>query len=112
LRDRYWPRQVAATQPELMRVLDAIGGGMFSPGEAHRYRALVDGLLNRDRYFLIADFADYIATQSQVDACFAAPAAWDARALHNIAGMGYFSADRCVREYAERIWGAAPAPAA
>ncbi len=104
MREGYWPRAVAAAQPELMRVLEAIAAGHFSPSEPQRYSRLVDGLLNRDRYFLLADFADYVATQERVDAEFAQPSAWDAKALRNIAGMGYFSADRCVREYRERVW--------
>jgi len=105
----YDPRWVAAQNPTLQAVLDAIGNGEFSPGEPQRYRALIDGLLGADPYLLLADFADYVATQAQVDALYRDPSAWQTRALRNIAGMGAFSTDRTVREYAERIW-AAPAP--
>ncbi len=104
LRDSYWPRQLAATLPDLQRVLSAIAEGQFSPGEPHRYRGLIDGLLNRDRYFLVADFADYVATQERIDAEFAHAANWHAKAARNIAGMGFFSADRCVAEYRHRVW--------
>ena len=31
-------------------------------------------------------------------------AAWTAKAIRNIAGMGPFSSDRAVQEYARRIW--------
>ena len=87
----------------LSRVL-AIAGGAFSPGEPGRYRALVDGLLNADPYLLLADFADYLAAQARVDALYRDPAAWNACALRNVAGMGFFSTDRTVREYTERVW--------
>ena len=104
----YEPRWVAAQQPALKTVLDAIGHGAFSPGEPARYRGLVDDLLNRDSYLLLADFADYIATQARADALYRDATAWNASVLRNIAGMGYFSADRTVAEYAAKVW-AAPA---
>ncbi len=105
----YDPRWIAGQNAALHDVLDAIGNGAFSPGEPRRYRALIDGLLGADPYLLLADFADYVATQSRVDALYRDPAAWNACALRNIAGMGFFSTDRTVREYAERVW-VAPVP--
>ena len=102
----YDPRWIASQNTALNRVLDAIGNGGFSPGEPGRYRALMDGLLGADSYLLLADFADYVATQSRVDALYRDPEAWNACALRNIAGMGFFSTDRTVREYAENIWAA------
>jgi starch phosphorylase len=102
----YDPRWIAQQNPALRRVLDAIGSGVFSPGEPRRYRGLVDGLLGADPYLLLADFADYTATQAKVDALYRDPAAWRARVVRNIAGMGFFSTDRTVREYAQRVWAA------
>jgi starch phosphorylase len=100
----YDPRWIAAQNASLKAVLDAIGSGAFSPGEPQRYRALVDGLLNRDTYLLLADFADYVATQSRVDELYRDPKAWNAAVIRNIAGMGFFSADRTVAEYAAKVW--------
>jgi starch phosphorylase len=88
----------------LAAVLAAIGDGSFSPGEDGRYRDLVDELLQRDHYLLLADFADYLRAQGEVDALYADPAAWARRAALNIAGMGMFSADRTVAEYRDAIW--------
>jgi starch phosphorylase len=104
----YDPRVHVEQSPSLRAVLDAIGGGAFSPGEADRYRAIVDALLHHDTYMLLADFADYVAAQSRVDALYREPAAWARMALTNVAGMGRFSADRTVREYVDKVW--APAP--
>ncbi len=100
----YDPRWIAAQNASLKAVLDAIGSGAFSPGEPQRYRALVDGLLNRDTYLLLADFADYVATQARVDVLYRDPKAWNAAVIRNIAGMSYFSADRTVAEYAAKVW--------
>ena len=100
----YDPRAIVGTNAQLRAVLDAIGGGAFSPGEPGRYRALVDGLLNTDPYLLLADFADYLAAQARVDVLYRDQAAWNACALRNVAGMGFFSTDRTVREYATQVW--------
>ncbi len=105
----YDPRLHVEENPQLARVLDAIGGGAFSPGEPERYRGLVDGLLHHDTYLLLADFADYVSTQARVDALWRDPAAWTERAIRNVAGMGPFSSDRTVREYVEKVW-TAPKP--
>jgi starch phosphorylase len=100
----YDPRLYVEENHTLKRVLDAIAQGEFSPGEPERYRGLVEGLLNRDTYMLMADFADYLATQAKVDALWRDPQAWAQCAIRNIAAMGFFSSDRTIREYAEKIW--------
>jgi starch phosphorylase len=103
----YLPLWIAQQNPALHAVLDAIGRGAFSPGEPTRYKALIDDLISRDRYFLLADFADYVAAQQRVDALYAQPARWQAAVARNIAGMGGFSADRTIRDYVTRVWSAA-----
>jgi starch phosphorylase len=100
----YDPRLYVEENRQLKRVIDAISAGVFSNGDTERYRALVDSLLHRDVYLLMADFADYVATQAKVDALFADRAAWAERALRNIAGMGLFSSDRTIAEYVDRVW--------
>ncbi|MCK7593219.1 glycogen/starch/alpha-glucan phosphorylase [Pseudomarimonas salicorniae] len=107
----YDPRLQVEEQPRLRRVLEAIASGAFSPGEPLRHRGLVDGLLQRDRYFLLADFADYLAAQQRVDALYREPAAWAEACLRNIAGMGGFSTDRTIAEYQREIWAPAQARA-
>ncbi len=107
----YDPRLYIEENPTLKRVIDAIATGAFSPGEPLRYRGLTDNLLNRDNYMLMADFADYVATQSKVDSLFDDSAAWATRAIHNVAAMGAFSSDRTIREYVARVWSASSLPA-
>ena len=87
-------------------MLDAIGGGQFCEDEPGRYRALVDALLwGGDHYLLLADFDSYVAAQARVDALYRDPQAWAKMAIHNVAGMGFFSSDRTIREYAKAVWG-------
>ncbi|MBU6195697.1 MAG: glycogen/starch/alpha-glucan family phosphorylase, partial [Burkholderiales bacterium] len=103
----YEPRRYADQDPALAQVLQAISAGDFSPGERGRYGGLVQELLNHDPYLLLADFSSYCAAQSEVDALYARPAAWQRQAVLNVAGMGVFSSDRTIAEYVDRVWSAA-----
>jgi glycogen phosphorylase len=103
------PRLHAEENLQLKQVLDAIAGGRFSPHEPDRYRGLVNSLLTRDPYLLLADFGAYVEAQRQVDRRYADRAAWAEQALRNIAGMGMFSVDRTIADYLAKAW-AAPAP--
>jgi starch phosphorylase len=102
----YDPRLYVEENRQLKSVMDAIADGTFSGGDTERYRVIVDNLLQRDGYMLMADFADYVAAQSRVDALFRQSSAWAERALRNVAGMGWFSSDRTINEYVERVWAA------
>ena len=105
----YQPMRFYESIPALKAVLDAISGGAFSPDEPARYRGLVDSLLwGGDHYLLLADYESYVATQLRVDALYRDPGQWAERAIANVAGMGAFSSDRTIREYASRIWRVAP----
>jgi starch phosphorylase len=101
----YQPLRIHEGHPRLQAVLQAIGGGAFSPHEPARYRGLVDALLwGGDHYQLLADYDAYIEAQARVDALFRDPQAWARSAVLNVAGMGMFSSDRTIREYARQIW--------
>ncbi len=105
----YRPMEIYDRDLQVRAVLDAIGGGAFSPDEPGRYRALVDSLLwGGDHYLLLADFQSYLASQARVDALFRDPEAWARTAVLNVAGMGWFSSDRTIAEYASRVWHVEP----
>jgi len=94
---------------ELKQALDMIASGYFCPDEPARYREIVDELLKHgDHFMLLADYASYIASQDKVGELYRDPQEWTKRAILNVAGMGKFSSDRTIREYAERIWHIAP----
>ncbi|MFW5833474.1 MAG: glycogen/starch/alpha-glucan phosphorylase, partial [Pseudomonadota bacterium] len=104
--DGFDPRAAVAATPSLSEALEQIATGVFSPDDRGRYRSLVDGLLNHDRYLVTADFAAYAAAQQHAAACYGTPAWWP-KAVANTAGVGWFSSDRTIREYAKEIWQAA-----
>ena len=113
----YRPRAIYEANAELRAVLDAIRDGAFSPEEPGRFQAIFDTLVNwGDHYLLLADYASYIEAQDRVDALYRNADEWARRAVLNIAGMGVFSSDRTIAEYAHDIWHTRPvvlpAPAA
>ncbi|WP_295545167.1 glycogen/starch/alpha-glucan phosphorylase [uncultured Pseudacidovorax sp.] len=105
----YRPREFYEGDAELKRTLDAIQSGAFSPGEPGRYQGLFDTLVNwGDHYLLLADYAAYVAKQAEVDALYRDADAWARKAILNVAGMGAFSSDRTIAEYAHDIWRTKP----
>ncbi|MFM9914550.1 MAG: glycogen/starch/alpha-glucan phosphorylase, partial [Rhizobacter sp.] len=105
----YQPMRHYEGNPKLKAVLDAIAAGQFSPDEPDRYRSLIDSLLwGGDHYLLLADYESYVETQSKVDALYQQPTEWATRAIANVAGMGVFSSDRTIEQYARQIWHVEP----
>jgi starch phosphorylase len=101
----YRPREIVAANPELANTLEMIRGGAFSRGDSEYARMIVDRLIADGEPFLVlADFAAYCAAQDRVDELYRTPEEWSRRAVLNTVGMGPFSSDRSVREYADKIW--------
>jgi starch phosphorylase len=106
----YDPREVCARDPVLAGALHRIASGEFSRGDPELFRPLLDSLLGRDEYLVLADFAAYLGCQREVDAAWRDEERWTRSSVLTVARSGPFSSDRSVREYCERIWGARPVP--
>ena len=103
----YDPRGVIEGSPELAQALSAISSGVFSPDDPQRYRELMDGLYQHDWFMVAADFDAYAEAQREVDKVWRNSPDWYARAIRNVARMGWFSSDRTIRQYASEIWNVA-----
>ncbi len=103
----YDPRSVIEGSPELPQALSAISSGVFSPDDPQRYRELIDGLYQHDWFMVAADFDSYAAAQREVEGVWRNGPDWYARAIRNVARMGWFSSDRTIRQYAKEIWNVA-----
>ncbi|RME62535.1 MAG: glycogen/starch/alpha-glucan phosphorylase [Alphaproteobacteria bacterium] len=109
--DGHEPQANIAACPALAETLEAVRGGVFSPDDPGRYAALIDDLYHHDYFMVTADFEAYAAAQRAAEDIYVEPADWARRAFANTAHMGWFSADRAIREYARDIWDAAtPTP--
>ncbi|CAG9227870.1 glycogen phosphorylase [Paraburkholderia tropica] len=105
----YRSRQVYEENAELRAVLDQIRTGFFSPGDPARYTDIFHTLVDwGDHYLVLADYAAFVEAQEAADRRFVDVPAWTASAIENIAGMGTFSSDRAIAEYARDIWHTRP----
>ncbi|AKD39339.1 TPA: glycogen/starch/alpha-glucan phosphorylase [Pasteurella multocida] len=103
-RHGYRPFDYYQNDEELRKVVDQIVSGRFSPTDANRYHQLLQSLQYHDYYQAFADFRSYVDMQQNVDAKYQDQNAWIDSTLQNIVNMSYFSSDRTILEYAEKIW--------
>jgi starch phosphorylase len=89
---------------ELRQAIDLIASDFFCPDERGLFRPLLDDLLGRDAYLVLADFPAYAACQRRVGEAYVDPDRWSRMAALNVARVGQFSSDRTVLEYAREIW--------
>ena len=104
----YRPGEFAQADDELRRALDLIGSGAFSGGDRSTFEPIVSNLLYDDRFMVLADYTSYIAAQEKVDAAYADRDAWTRSSILNVARTGFFSSDRSIRDYIDRIWHTQP----
>ncbi|MBB3102876.1 glycogen/starch/alpha-glucan phosphorylase [Azomonas macrocytogenes] len=93
-----------AASSRLKEVLSAIRNGVFSPDDQERYTGLVDSLIWHDTFMVCADFEAYWQAQLEVESRWRDQTSWWRSAVLNTARVGWFSADRTIREYANEIW--------
>ena len=101
-RDGYNPHDYIS--PELWEAINLIRGGHFSHGDGDMFESLIANLIYHDPFCLCADFDDYLEAHDQVSKRWTNKDDWNTMSLLNIAGSGFFSSDRSIREYCESIW--------
>lgn len=104
----YNPRHYYDSNPVLKEVIDQIAAGTFSSGDRALFKPIVDSLLDRDDYLLLADFQSYVDCQQKVSKRFRDQEAWTRMSILNVARMSKFSSDRSIREYCAKIWNVHP----
>jgi starch phosphorylase len=104
----YSPRSIYESNPELREAIDLIDSGFFSNGDRELFRPLVESLLKRDDYMLLADYQAYVACQQRVSEAYRDQKNWTRMSILNSARVGRFSSDRSIREYCREIWNVSP----
>ena len=104
----YTPRRIYESNPELREAIDLISSGFFSNGDRGLFQPLVDSLLTRDDYMLLADYQAYVDCQQRVSHAYSDQNAWTRMSILNSARAGRFSSDRSIREYCRDIWKVRP----
>jgi len=104
----YRPRDFYETNPELLTVINMLASGVFSRETPRLFLPMVDTLVNKDDYMLMADYASYVKCQDAVGQQFLKPDQWHRMSILNVSRMGGFSSDRAIREYCRDIWKVEP----
>lgn len=104
----YNPRSYYESNPVLREAIDLIDSGFFSNGDRELFRPLVESLLNRDEYMLLADYQAYVNCQQRVSEAYGDQKNWTRMSILNTARVGRFSSDRSIREYCRDIWNVSP----
>lgn len=101
----YDPGAVYRADPELREVIDEIANGYYSPpGQPDLFRQIVESLLVRDEFLVLADYRSYVEAQDRVEKLWADPDEWTRKSILNTARTGFFTSDRAMLDYFDRIW--------
>ena len=100
----YQPSAYYESDPRLRGAIDLIASGAFADGDRRVFEPVVNNLLYEDRFLALADYASYLEAQERVDAAYADRDGWVRSAILNVARCGFFSSDRSMRDYIDRIW--------
>lgn len=108
--EELWKKGYNATEyysrnPRLERVIDSLNRGFNGTSFSNIASYLVKGSPVADPYMCMADFGAYCDIHAKAEETYRDKMKWAKMSLNNIAAAGRFSADRSVREYAEKIWG-------
>ena len=106
------PRSVYESNAELRDAIDLIADGRFSDGDRDVFRPLVDSLLNRDDYMVLADYQAYVDCQQRVSEAYRDQENWTRMSILNVGARRAFSSDRSIGEYCRDIWKVTPLPPA
>ncbi|MCC5795938.1 MAG: glycogen/starch/alpha-glucan phosphorylase [Methylophaga sp.] len=105
MREQYDPQSLINNDSRLREVIELLESGHFNQFEYGIFDELIAMLKNpHDPWMVLADFADYLETQYQVEAAFSDNSRWIRMSIANVAHCGQFSSDRTINEYNRDIW--------
>jgi len=91
------------TSPKVKKVFDALFSGRF--GDIGFFKEYLTNLINGGDYYLnCSDFNEYEQTHERIDTCYKNRELWERKCVLSICRMGFFSSDRSIEDYAQRIW--------
>ncbi len=104
LKMNYNPLQYYYNNAVLKETIDFLSRGIAGKS----FPDVVDSLLHRDPYMVMADFESYCRAHQQIGELYQKPEVWNRMAITNTAMAGRFAADRAVEDYARDIWHCKP----
>lgn len=107
----YVPASVYENNADLKGAIDLIASGIFSDGDRSAFDSVLSDWLWHDRFMTMGDYQAYLDAQTAAENRYLDQAAWNRSAILNVARTGYFSSDRSIGDYLDRIWHAEPVAA-
>lgn len=104
----YRSAEYYANNERLKRIVNYLSIGFAGESFADIETYLLSGHGIADPYMCLADFESYRLTHENMIETYADSDRWAKMSLLNTSAAGYFSADRCIREYADKFWGIKP----
>lgn len=106
----YRPKNYFDQNEAIRRAVSRLTDGSLPGVDSNRFRDLYQSLLfgdydRADKYFVLYDFEAYSAAFDSALSSYSDTPAWMRKAVCNTASAGYFSVDRTIEEYNQRIWG-------
>ena len=92
----------------LKRIVNYLAIGFAGESFADIATYLLSGQGVADPYMCLADFESYRLAHEEMMKAYADREKWTRMSLLNTAACGYFAADRCIDEYADKFWGIKP----
>ena len=103
-RHDYDSRGVYENNPIIHRVVDSFVDGTL-PNVRNEGSEIYEALItHNDEYFLLEDFASYMAAQEKIDQLYRDKEKWARMSLVNIATSDKFTSDDTIEQYAKEIW--------
>ena len=106
-------KNIYATNGQLRNALEQLINGSIVPDNTNIFMDLYNTLLfgdygYADTYMVLRDFESYMETHEQISRDYQDRKTWIAKQIMNTAMAGFFSSDRTINEYNDKIWKLTP----
>jgi starch phosphorylase len=108
----YHPQTLVYQNPQIRWLVETLRSDLLAtyPEEREAFSRIADYIENTDSYFVLLDLLRYHQVQKECLQAYTDKEKWNHLALMNIAGIGNFSSDRSIEDYAKNIWDLKPVP--
>ncbi|MBQ8808548.1 MAG: glycogen/starch/alpha-glucan phosphorylase, partial [Clostridia bacterium] len=102
-------QNIYTSNAQVRKVLDMLIDGTVCPQDPKKYQDLYQTLIfddhgRADVYMVVRDFEAYCEIHRVADKVYRDQDLWLKKAITNVAMSGFFSSDRTINEYNDKIW--------
>lgn len=102
-------QEIYSSNYDLKKIVDSLIDGTFEPDKPDLFRDIYQSLIFGDNnmpdpYMVLRDFESYTKIHEKISKDYLHKEKWNAKAINNVAESWYFSSDRTISEYNDKIW--------